>query len=33
VKQWIPYIKILAPIELKIRLEDILKSYLNNLSK
>ncbi|ECO1973199.1 YafY family transcriptional regulator [Campylobacter jejuni] len=33
VKQWIPYIKILAPIELKTRLEDILKSYLNNLSK
>lgn len=33
VKQWIPYIKILALIELKIRLEDILKSYLNNLSK
>lgn len=33
VKQWIPYIKIQAPIELKIRLEDILKSYLNNLSK
>lgn len=33
VKQWIPYMKILAPIELKIRLEDILKSYLNNLSK
>ncbi|EAH7273770.1 YafY family transcriptional regulator [Campylobacter jejuni] len=31
--KWIPYIKILAPIELKIRLEDILKSYLNNLSK
>ncbi|HEF1316844.1 TPA: YafY family transcriptional regulator [Campylobacter jejuni] len=29
VKQWIPYIKILALIELKIRLEDILKSYLN----
>lgn len=33
VKQWIPYIKILAPIELKTRLENILKSYLNNLSK
>lgn len=33
VKQWIPYMKILAPIELKTRLEDILKSYLNNLSK
>ncbi|EAI4098771.1 YafY family transcriptional regulator [Campylobacter jejuni] len=30
VKQWIPYIKILSPIELKTRLEDILKSYLNN---
>ncbi len=33
VKQWIPYIKILVPIELKTRLENILKSYLNNLSK
>ena len=28
VKQWIPYIEILKPIELQERLEDILKNYL-----
>lgn len=29
VKYWIPYIKIISPIELKDRLDDVLKSYLS----
>ncbi|MBZ7964913.1 MULTISPECIES: helix-turn-helix transcriptional regulator [Campylobacter] len=28
VKQWIPYIKIISPIKLKTKLENILKAYL-----
>lgn len=31
VKQWIPYIKILAPLELKTRLEELLKAYLKSI--
>ena len=30
VKQWIPYIEILKPIELQEKLEDVLKNYLEN---
>ncbi len=30
VKQWIPYIDIIKPIELQYRLEDILKKYLGS---
>ena len=30
VKQWIPYIEILKPIELQEKLEDVLKKYLEN---
>ena len=29
VKQWIPYIEILKPIELQEKLEDVLKKYLD----
>ena len=29
VKQWIPYIEILKPIELQVKLEDALKNYLD----
>ena len=28
VKQWIPYIEILKPVELQEKLEDVLKNYL-----
>ena len=30
VKQWIPYIEILKPIELQEKLEDVLKKYLES---
>ena len=30
VKQWIPYIDIVKPIELQEKLEDVLKKYLEN---
>ena len=30
VKQWIPYIEILKPIELQKKLEDVLKKYLES---
>ena len=30
VKQWIPYMQIIKPIELQYRLEDILKKYLGS---
>ena len=29
VKQWIPYIEILKPVELQEKLEDVLKKYLD----
>ena len=32
VKQWIPYIEILKPIELQEKLEDVLKKYLDKIS-
>ena len=31
VKQWIPYIEILKPIELQEKLEDVLKNYLKKI--